>query len=76
MSEIVAVRYGLKGISHVKLDNGRVLDMDMAIQAVKQGQIDHVTLGSTRGEEPHYTLRTFPDSMEESHVNLSDLPRF
>jgi len=73
--EIVAVRKNGEGdLEQVKLNNGQVVDIQTAIQMAEQDQIANVNTGSTRGDNPHKTLRSNPDG--DPTNNLDNLPTF
>lgn len=73
MSKIVAIQKESDGtISHYKLDNGSVVDQGIAIQMVKNRQIENYNVGKTRdGKE---IIRSNPDGKESN--NLENLPTF
>lgn len=74
MSEIVAIhrqRY-TSNIEKVKLDTGEVLDMNQAVQAVKDAKIEGVTWADRGNGDCH--LRSKRDSDEEN--NLQNKPEF
>lgn len=74
MSEIVAIhrqRY-TRNIEKVKLDNGEILNINEAVQAVKDGRIQGVTWAD-RGIGD-YHLRSKRD--DDTDNNLQNLPEF
>lgn len=73
--KIVAVRKDGDGdISEVKFQNGQTATVEEAIQMAEQDLIEDVNAGSTRGDNPHKTLRSYPDG--DPSNNLDNLPPF
>lgn len=73
MSKIVAVRRGLKGeLSQFKLDDGRVLNYDQAVDAIEIGTIEGCNVGKDKYGFP--SIKSNRDNSMEN--NLTDLPNF
>lgn len=71
---IVAVRKDDGNITEVKFQNGQTATIEQAIEMAEQDQIEDVNTGSTRGENKHKTLRSYPDG--DPSNNLDNLPTF
>ncbi|QKE73728.1 DUF3892 domain-containing protein [Arthrobacter citreus] len=72
---IVAVRKNGDGdITDVKFQNGEIVGIEQAIAMAELEQIEDVNTGLTRGENPHKTLRSYPDG--DPTNNLSNLAPF
>lgn len=71
---IVAVSKFHNNISQVKFETGEIVDIKEAIKMAELDQINHVNTGSTRGDDPHKTLRSNPDG--DPSNNLDNLPQF
>lgn len=73
--KIMAVRKDNDGdISEVKFQNGQTVTIEEAIQMAEQDLIEDVNTGLTRGDNPHKTLRSYPDG--DPSNNLSNLQDF
>ena len=71
---IIAVNKVNNVIAKVKLDDGRILDKQDAVQLALDNQIWGVAVGTTRGEPREHYLRSVPLAGRENFLN--NLPTF
>jgi O-glycosyl hydrolase len=72
---IVAVNKNADGdIKEVKFQNGQVASVEEAIEMAEKDLIEDVNTGTTRGDNKHKTLRSYPDG--DTSNNLDNLPTF
>lgn len=72
MSKVVAVRKNNEGrITHYKLDNGEVMDVNKAVAAVDVGTIEGCMTFTTRDGDTAIRSKRGQD-----HYKLDDLPEF
>lgn len=73
--QIVAVRKNGDGdITEVKFQNNQTATIEEAIQMAEMDKIEDVNTGTTRGDNKHKTLRSYPDG--DPSNNLDNLPNF
>jgi len=74
-NKVVAVKKNDDGdISELKLDSGKVITIEEAIQMAKNDELPGYNVGRTRGENAHDVLRGDADG--DPSNNLDNLPTF